>query len=215
MKKTDIELFCGINNEKDIYVDNKTLVHLYSIFMFFFVIVVAFIDYYKTNKITSLIVATPFLILSLLFFVWLQKSKKTKSYKNYFLFQGFVTLSISFIWIFLSFINIFSNELGFSIFYIGGVICGVLFFLTFVFLRISKWYSYNTEKPKEYNKSVDVRIVSILIILLLICTVFMKNFEKLILYKMLSGALFALFFVFFTMALNMFVNYYIVKKYYF
>ena len=214
MKKKDIELFCGINDKNDIYVDNKNLVHLYSVFMFFFVIVVAIIDYYKTNKFTSLIAAIPFLILSLFFFVWLHKSRKTKSYKHYFLFQGFVTLSISFIWIFSSFINIFSNELGFSMFYIGGVICGVLFCLTFFFLRISKWHSYNKEKPKEYNKFVDARIIIILIMILLVCMAFIKNIEKIILYKMLSGALFVLFFVFLTIALNMFANFYIVKKYY-
>ncbi len=214
--KKNIELFCGINEKMDVYSDNKTLVWLYAVFMFFFVIVVAFLDYYKTKNIFSLIVSLPFLFLSVLFFVWLYKSKKKKSSIHYFLFQGCVALSISLIWLFVAFINISSNKLGFSIFYIYGAIFGVIFVVIFFFLRFLKWKSYKLGNIKEDKQLFNNKIVCISILLLMFFLKFLKfkEMEKIILYKILTGGLIVLFFIFLTIAINMFVNYYIVKKYY-
>lgn len=213
MRKT-VEQFCGLQNKNNLYSDNKTLMILYSVFTLFFVIITTLLESYKTQNAFLLMFCCPFSVSVLIFALWLQKSKQKTSYKQYFVFQGTVTLAISFIWLYLSLFNIYSKRLGFSWFYICGLSFGLAFTLIFSILRTIKWKSYITGKTKEYNKSFNIRIVSISIVLLLICSSFLKRIDKLVLYKMLIGGLFVLFFIFLTIALNMFVNYHIVKKYY-
>ena len=187
---------------------------LYSAFTLFFVIITTLLESYKTQNTFLLMFCFPFAVSVLIFALWLRKSKQRTSYEQYFVFQGTVTLAISFIWLFLSFFNIYSKRLGFSWFYICGLFFGLAFTLFFSFLRAIKWKRYITGKTKEFNQSFNIRIVSISIFLLLICSSFLKKIDKSVLYKMLIGGLFVLFFIFLTIALNMFVNYHIVKKYY-
>lgn len=209
-----IEQFCGLQNKSNLYSDNKTLMILYSAFTLFFVIITTLLESYKTQNTFLLMFCFPFVVSVLIFALWLRKSKQRTSYEQYFVFQGTVTLAISFIWLFLSFFNIYSKRLGFSWFYICGLSFGLAFTLFFSFLRAIKWKRYITGKTNEYNQSFNIRIVSISIFLLLICSSFLKKIDKSVLYKMLIGGLFVLFFIFLTIALNMFVNYHIVKKYY-
>lgn len=209
-----IEQFCGLQNKNNLYSDNKTLVILYSAFTLFFVIITTLLECYKMQNVFLLMFCFPFFVSIFIFVIWLRKSKQKNSYKQYFVFQGVVTLAISFIWLFLSFLNVYSKRLGFSWFYICGLSLGLAFTLIFAILRILKWRSYIIGKTREYNESFNVKIVSISIILLLICSFFLKRIDKLVLYKILTGGLFVLFFIFLTIASNMFVNYHLVKKYY-
>ena len=213
MKRISIEIFCGIHNKKSMYSDNKTLVCLYSVFAFFFGVVATLLDYYKTHIHILLFFAGLFLLSVFVFAIWLLKSKQKISYKSYFVYQGTVTLAMSLIWLFLSISNIYTKQLGFSMFYILGIIFGITFSLIFFVLRYLKWQKIKYGKQKEYYKEVNIKIISISVILLLLCSTLLKNIEKIILYKLLTSALFVLYFIFITIAFNMFVNYYIVKKY--
>lgn len=214
MEKELIKLFCGLQNKTNLYSENKTLLGLYSAFNILFVIIVSLLDYYKLKNAIILIFPLMFLVLNILFLLWMLKNKNNTSFRNYFTFQGSVTLAISLIWIYLSIINIYSRQLGFSLAYVFGGGIGSIFSVIFLILRKNKWNNCKQGRYKNINKIFNAKAVSISTIILLASSCLSKNIPKIILYRVLSGLFIVLFFVFVTVSINSFVSAHIIFKYY-
>ncbi len=212
--KTIIELFCNIQSKENLYSENKTLFYLYVAFAVFFGVIVSLLEYFKNNDTTLLVVPILFVALAIVFAIWNFKVKQNASYEKHFIFQGAVTLAISLIWLHLAFQTVFVKHLGFSVIYLCGVALGFIFSILFLVLRIRKWNRLITGNEKTANNRFNNKAVGLGIAVILLLSLLLKSLDKILVYKLLVAGLFVLFFIFITIAINLFVNARIIKKYY-
>lgn len=212
--KTIIELFCNIQSKENLYSENKTLFYLYAAFTVFFGVIVSLLEYFKDNDITLLVAPILFVVLVIVFAIWNFRAKQNASYEKHFIFQGAVTLAISLIWLHLAFQTVFVKHLGFSIIYLCGVALGFVISALLLVLRIRKWNRLIVSYEKTANNGFNNKAVSLGITVILLLSLLLKSLDKILVYKLLVAGLFVLFFIFITIAINLFVNARIIKKYY-
>ena len=208
-----IEQFCGLKSREDMYPSKKFIVYLYSALNLSFVMVGSLVMYYKSHNFILLMFLSFFLFSDLIFVLWLIKGRQNFNQTNYFVFNGTITLWISFIWAFTAISNIFYRHLGFSLIYVFSIAVGIASVLCFFKLRLKIWKEL---KPKENMmlKETNTRIIGLFTTsFIFVITLFKNIINEHFLYKLAVGGMIILSFVFVTISINMFINCYIIKMY--